>query len=200
MTGLSDFQRFDPTNNLVEPWLTHPALDIIKGWDLSDKKVLEWGAGLSTAWWANKCERVMAIEANLQWFNDVNKLLKEDHNFTNVDLFYRNVHEGDQTKIDFYTDIPAWFKPDIIVVDGVLRNECLIKAIEVLSKNNGGYVIADNVYQDYVWLSPASLEIMKPYNPILYVQPDHTNHEGNPWKTGIFYVPRGTEKRDMDAR
>jgi len=190
MTGLSDFQRFDPSNNLVEPWLVHPALDVIKTWDLKDKNVLEWGAGLSTAWWADKCKHVMAIEANQQWFNDVHKLVKEEHVFTNVDLIYRNVNEGDQTKIEFYTEVPAWYRPDIVVVYGVLRNECLLKGIEILSRNDGGYVIADNIWQDYVWMSPASLEIIAPYNPVLYEQADHTNHEGNKWKTAIFYVPK----------
>lgn len=192
MTGLCDFQKFDPSNNLVYPWLTHPALDVIKTWDLADKKVLEWGSGLSTIWWADKCEQVISIEANAKWFAEVNDMLHSKNDYTNAQVIYRNCNEGDQTKIEFYTEVPAWFTPDIVVVDGILRNECLIKGIEILSKNNGGVIIADNVWQDYVWMSPASLEIMAPYNPILYIQEDHKDNEGNKWKTAIFSVPRGT--------
>lgn len=198
MTGLCDFQRIDPTNNLVEPWLTHPALDVIKTWDLTNKLVLEWGSGLSTLWWADKCKEVYSIEANGEWFNNIHQRLNEMQ-LDNIHLVYRNCNEGDQTKVEFYTDVPAWFIPDIIVVDGILRNECLIKGIDILSNNNGGVIIADNIWQDYVWLSPASLEIIAPYNPKLYEQHDHLNHEGNKWKTAIFSVPRGTG-RDMDAR
>jgi len=191
MTGLCDFQIFDPTNNLVFPWLTHPALEVIKSWDLADKLVLEWGAGLSTLWWADKCKYVYSIETNQQWFADIVARKNELGLQSKAEIHYRNVHEGDQTKIDFYTEVPAWYQPNIVVVDGILRNECLIKGIEILSKNNGGIIIADNIFQDYVWLSPASLEIIAPYNPILYEQPDHANHEGNKWKTAIFSVPRG---------
>lgn len=190
MTILNDFQRIDPTNNLVEPWLVHPALDVIKTWSLSDKKVLEWGAGLSTLWWADKCKEVYSIEANQQWFANINNRLQERGLAKKVTLVYRNANEGDQTKIDFYTDVPKWFIPDIVVVDGILRNECLLKGIEILSANNGGIVIADNVWQDYVWMSPASLEIMAPYKPILYTQEDHKDNEGNKWKTAIFTVSR----------
>lgn len=185
MTGLSDFQRFDATNNLVEPWLTHPALDVIKGWDLSDKKLLEWGSGLGTIWWADKCKHVVSIEANGQWFADVNERLIENKLNHKVDLIYRNCNEGDQTKIDFYTDVPEWYKPDIIVVDGILRYECVLKA---LTFDRPLTLIVDNWQQDYVFICPAAEEALKGFTGNAYIQPDHTNHEGRPWATAIFQI------------
>ncbi len=185
MTGLSDFQRFDPTNNLVEPWLTHPALDVIKGWDLSDKKVLEWGAGLSTLWWADKCKHVIAIEADGKWFADINDRLLQSGLKHKVDLIYRPTHEGDQTRIEFYTETPAWFRPDIVVVDGVLRYECILKA---LTLDRPLMLIVDNWQQDYVFICEAAEEALKGFTGNVYVQPDHTNHEGRPWATAIFYI------------
>ena len=185
MTGLSDFQRFDPTNNLVEPWLTHPAMDVIKTWDLSNKKVLEWGSGLSTIWWAEKCEQVYAIEANSKWFADVNTMLYSKNDYTNATLVYRNVNEGDQTKIDFYTEIPAWFEPDIVVVDGVLRYECILKA---LTLKRPLILIVDNWQQDYVFICPAAEKALEGFTGNVYVQPDHKDHEGRPWATGIWSI------------
>lgn len=185
MTGLSDFQRFDPTNNLVEPWLTHPALDVIKGWDLSDKNVLEWGSGLSTAWWADKCKRVMSIEADGKWFSDIHSLLLEKDLKKKVDLIFRPTQEGDQTRIDFYTEVPAWFKPNVVVVDGVLRYECILKA---LTFDRPLTLIIDNWQQDYVFICPAAEEALKGFTGNVYVQPDHTNHEGRPWATAIFNI------------
>lgn len=185
MTGLSEFQRFDPSNNLVEPWLTHPALEIIKSWDLSDKKVLEWGSGLSTAWWADKSKHVISIEADGKWFTDVHGILMEKGLKSKVDLIYRPVHEGDQTKIDFYTQVPAWHEPNIVIVDGVLRYECILKALTLPRPLT---LIVDNWQQDYVFICPAAEEALKGFTGNLYVQPDHTNHEGRPWTTAIFNI------------
>lgn len=185
MTGLCDFQRFDPTNNLVEPWLTHPALDVIKSWDLADKKVLEWGSGLGTAWWADKCEYVMAIEADAKWFADVAHLISEYGLRTKTQLIYRNCNEGDQTKVDFYTDIPAHYQPDIVVVDGILRYECILKA---LSLPRPLTLIVDNWQQDYVFICPAAEKALEGFTGNLYIQPDHKDHEGRPWQTGIWKI------------
>lgn len=185
MTGLSDFQIFDHTNNLVLPWLTHPALEIIKSWDLSDKAVLEWGSGLSTLWWADKCKNVMSIEASPVWFATVNNRLIEHNLIDKVDLMFRNVNEGDQTKIEFYTDVPKWFTPDIIVVDGVLRYECILKALTFPRPLT---LIVDNWQQDYVFICPAAEKVLEGFTGNVYVQPDHTNHEGRPWATAIFNI------------
>jgi hypothetical protein len=185
MTGLSDFQRFDPTNNLVEPWLTHGALDVIKSWGLADKEVLEWGSGLGTIWWADKCKFVISIEANLQWFASVNKLLEEHGKQEKAQLLYRNCNEGDQAKIDFYTEVPKWFEPNIVVVDGILRYECILKALTFPRPLK---LIVDNWQQDYIFICPAAEKALESFKSEIYVQPDHTNHEGRPLATAIFEI------------
>jgi hypothetical protein len=185
MTGLSDFQRLDPTNNLVEPWLTHPALDVIKTWDLEDKRVLEWGAGLSTLWWANKCKQVFAIEADPKWFPRIVELIAEKGLGNKTELIYRNVNEGDQTQIDFYTDVPAGLAPHIVVVDGVLRYECILKA---LSLPRPLILIVDNWQQDRIFICPAAEAALKDFAGTVYVQADHKDHEGRPWATAIFNI------------
>jgi hypothetical protein len=185
MTGLSDFQKFDQSNNLVYPWLTHPALEVIEKWDLADKLVLEWGSGLSTIWWADKCKFVVSIEAEPNWHARIVEL-KNSHGLQDkAQLIYRNVHEGDQTKIDFYTDVPAWYKPNIVVVDGVLRYECILKA---LTLPRPLVLIVDNWQQDYVFICPAAEDALNGFTGNVYVQPDHKDHEGRPWATAIFNV------------
>lgn len=186
MTGLCDFQIFDPTNNLVFPWLTHPALDVIKSWDLADKNVLEWGSGLSTAWWADKCKHVMAIEANKEWFAQVNNLLYINNNLSNkATIIYRNVNEGDQTKVEFYTDVPAHYQPDIVVVDGILRFECIQKALTLPRPIT---LIVDNWQQDRIFICPAAEDLLKDFPGVIYRQEDHKDHEGRPWQTGIWKI------------
>ncbi len=183
--GLSFGQRFDPTNNLVEPWLVNSAMDAIKTWDLADKLVLEWGAGLSTLWWADKCKYVFSIEANQQWFADIVARKNELGLQSKVEIHYRNVHEGDQTKIDFYTEVPAWYTPDIVVVDGILRYECILKALTLLRPLT---LIVDNWQQDYVFICPAAEEALRSFTGNIYLQEDHKDHDGHPWQTGIWTI------------
>lgn len=178
-------QRIDYTNNLVEPWLANPAMDVIKSWDLSNKLVLEWGAGLSTLWWADKCKYVYSIEAESNWFTRIVELKNGHQLMAKAEIHYRNVNEGDQTKIDFYTEVPAWYQPDIIVVDGVLRYECILKA---LTLQRPLILIVDNWQQDYVFICPAAEKALEGFTGNVYVQPDHTNHEGRPWATGIWSI------------
>lgn len=179
----SEWQIIDPDNGLCMPWFTHPCLEELRKWDLKDKRVVEYGAGNSTIWWGQKCKEVFAVEANNQWYIEVRKQMP-----ANVTLELRCVNEGDQSQVEFYTAVPDGFIPDIVVVDGILRYECLKKGIELLSPH-GGIIIADNWKQDYVWICPACEELMKPYEAKICVQENHTNHEGNPWKTAIFTIP-----------
>lgn len=182
---LNDTQFWDEKLNICFPWYTKPCLDYLSGIDFSDKNILEFGGGYSTIWWSKKSKQVISIEANAEWYN---KIKSELNDCKNVTAFLREINEGDQSRISEYTQVPE-IDFDVVIVDGILRNECLQKGIELLSKK-GGILIADNWYQDYVWLSPAAIDIMKPYESKIFIQPDHKNHEGNPWKTAIFTIPK----------
>lgn len=185
---VAEWQWLDESCGLWYPWITLPALEIISKWDLADKTVWEFGGGNSTIWWAKKCKHVYSVESNWQWWDYVHKKGEEVgvHNF---DCELSEVNEGDQVNKDKYVRALLKYRdPDIVVVDGILRNECLQIAIDVLS-SKGGYLIADNFFQDYVWLSQAAVELMKPYDTVYCKQPDHTNHEGNGWQTVIFKIP-----------
>lgn len=174
-------QRIDPTNNLIEPWLVNDAMDVIKNWDLKNMKVLEYGAGLSTLWWADKCKEVVTIEAAEDWYLKMNAVKP-----ANVDLHYRPCNEGNQSKIDFYTSLPTDFSPDIIVVDGILRYECIQKA---LTLPRPLILIVDNFMQAFVFMCPAAVDLLKDFPGTLYEQKNHTDHDGiNKWKTGIWEI------------
>ena len=186
-TDLNDTQFWDEKLNTAYPWYTKPCLEYLETLDLKDKNVLEFGSGWSTIWWAKKETNVVAIETNKEWWGHIYIAITFHKN---AGIVLREINEGDQSKVFEYTRVPEFnANIDIVIVDGILRNECLQKGIELLSKN-GGIIIADNWQQDFVWLSPAAEELMKPYERKIFVQPDHTNHEGNAWKTAIFTIPK----------
>lgn len=179
-------QRIDESNWLIEPWLTNPAMDEIKTWDLKERKVLEFGAGNSSFWWANKCKEVVSVEANAVWFHAIENHATRNL-YPNLKVLLREGNEGDLSNLKAYTDALDWFEPDIIVNDGILRTEICEIAVEYFKRMNG-ILICDNWDQDYVWISPKAIETMSPYEGVGYIQSNHTEHSGKPWQTKIWQL------------
>lgn len=200
---LVDWQRIDPENGLVEPWWTWPCMDVIKTWELKDKLWLELGSGLSTAWLRSKCRSVFSVDSNLEWAKTAKEYC-ELNGFYNGIINAGELPDGIQERKQEYFDlIPKGFgslsnefnselkfhplKYDIISVDSIWRNECLQWAIDHF-KGRGGILVVDNFDQDFVWISPAAVELMAPYPCEVYYQPGHINHEGKPWSTRIYTI------------
>ena len=182
-------QRIDPELGILEPWYTNPCMDEIKTWDLSDKVILEYGGGGSSLWWERKAKEVWTIETNEEWLKKIDNELMGCHgSYGKLKLFHRPINEGDQTRVEEYLEFPDGCKPDIIIADGILRTEVVERAIQYFKENNGGILIADNFWQDYVWLSPKAVDLVEPFEKTLYPQLNHTDHSGNCWKTLIAYI------------
>lgn len=192
---LVEWQKIDEENGLVFPWWTHPFLDELKTWDLKDKTWLEFGGGRSTSWLRSKCKWVDTIEANSQWAKEIfNEGDRTGNSNGNIVLVNEDLPDGIQDRKQDYFDLvnqiqEAYPKQyDIVSVDGIWRNECLQWAIDHF-KGRGGILIADNFDQDFVWISPAAIELMKPYKEYVFYQPEHTNHEGKAWNTRYWIIP-----------
>lgn len=188
---VAEWQWLDESCGLWYPWYTLPALEEISKWDLKEKVVLEYGGGKSTLWWREKAKKVVTVEANESWLKMIDHELRGARE-SNCTLLYCPINEGDQLRKFEYINAadPLNHSYDIVVVDGILRTECLEKGISLLSER-GGKIIADNFDQSYVWISPKAIEIMQPYKAEYHVQRDHTNHDGKPWQTVIFTIPAG---------
>lgn len=184
MKALVQWQITDE-RNIVMPWFTHPFLAQLKTWDLSDKVILEYGGGFSTYWWSSLAKEVWTIDTNEEWLKDISEQFM-GMDGTNTKLFYRKATDGDPNAIADYIAFPDGCKPDIIVVDGIDRFECLRYAIEYLM-GKGGIIIYDNWKQDG-FICPACEEIVKPFEQYVFPQPDHTDHHGNCWKTAFFII------------
>lgn len=185
---LVEWQRYSP-KGLVQCWWTHPFLDVMEEWDLSDKTMLETGSGLGTAWLRSKCKWVDSIEADERWA-DIARQVCDETRYYNGQVISKQLPDGVQERKQEYFDLfPKDKQYDIISVDGIWRYECLQWALEHF-KGRGGIIIADNFGQDFVWISPAAEELMNPYEAHIYIQPNHTNHEGRPWNTRYWVIPK----------
>lgn len=179
------WQKIDPSNGHIFPWFTHPALEAIKDWDWSNLTVLEYGSGDSTAWLEDKCKKLTSVESDPQWFQTVKSRIKDPKK---VNYILAEVNEGDQMNGHKYVNAPDTFKGlkyDVIIVDGIMRFECIEKAIQLKPK----YLIVDNWQQSYVFMCPKAEELLKGYVQEIYEQADHTDNDGvNKWKTAIFHI------------
>lgn len=186
---LVEWQIRSPKNNMVMAWWTWPILELIETMDWKDKAMLETGSGRGTAWLRERCKWVDSIEADLEWAAQVNKDCDE-YGLHNGRVFAAQLPDGVQERKQEYFDLmPNDKQYDIISVDGIWRYEMLLWAIDHF-KGRGGLLIADNWQQDFVWHSPAAIYLMEPYEIKRFYQPGHINHEGNPWNTAMWEIPK----------
>ena len=132
-TGLRIFLgRLQP-----RPWLTYGATRYLAK-HVADRDVFEFGAGMSTLWFAKRCRSVTSVEHNANWHHMISRRLAAH---TNVDIQLiedtaRYVASIEQTGQNY----------DLIVVDGIARENCIRAALTRLRP--GGFLIVDNTDRD----------------------------------------------------
>lgn len=116
------------------PWLSYPFIDFITPRFNNELILFEFGSGNSTLFFSNKVRKVISIEHNKEWYEIINI-----NKPSNVELIL--------TKSEEVNDYQNYFsvlnhKVDIVIVDGLHRNECMINSINKLSEN--GVIILDD--------------------------------------------------------
>ena len=125
------------------PWYTYPAIEYLAQFDYADKKVFEFGCGYSSAFWAERAQRVVSIEDKTEWL----KKWQKEFNYQNLDIRFRDECEEYENAIFSDND-----KYDVIIVDGKRREQCTAAAVKALK--DGGMIILDdsdriNTSQEY---------------------------------------------------
>jgi predicted O-methyltransferase YrrM len=178
LDATNEWQHRDPETGLVFPWYTKSFLDELVTWDLSDKKVCEYGGGASTVWWNKKAKHVFTVESSEAYFDALIP------------------HIGHESLMFFTTDKDKYinwaYGPhgglfDIIIIDGEpisWRDDCVKPAIDCLKP--GGRLIFDNWLQPSVeWMPNEETQRVVtslPHN--IYSQDGHPD-----WKTLVATKP-----------
>jgi hypothetical protein len=141
----------DETNNYI-PWFTYSAIEALKNWDLSDKRVFEYGSGYSTLFWASRAKEVISVEHNPQWHQKIARLVPANAKvmLAPIDEAKNGYHPSAETSAELarytetITDVGGRFQ--ILVIDGYARSrvryKCARAALPHLDDN--GLVILDN--------------------------------------------------------
>jgi hypothetical protein len=143
-------------------FLNYPVLALLEKRLKSCFRLLEFGSGYSTAFFAKRVGEVVSIEHEDGWLNRVRQLTSE---FPNIHLTH--VPLGPEY---FKAAAQAGGKFQVILVDGRLRNECAMHSIPSLSED--GVLIWDDSarerYQDGInavaalGFKPLRIEGLKP--------------------------------------
>jgi len=130
-------------NGLPIPWFTYPAIEYLIQLNLKDKTVLEWGAGNSSLFFSSIAKKICSIEHNKNWYNEISalKIPNQELIFREGNLYVTAIKEFNQ-------------KFDIVVIDGILRDDCSKIAIQYLKSD--GLIILDNSDRD-----PAIAEFLR---------------------------------------
>ncbi len=125
------------------PWYSYPAIAFLAERVPQNARVLEFGCGNSTLWWSERAGYVTSIEHDDAWFRKVSPSLPANANC----LLLADASRGDNT----WDHNPTGYSTargvdeqdfDVIVIDGLERNNCAYHALPRLSDT--GVVIWDN--------------------------------------------------------
>lgn len=124
-------------------WVTYPAIAYLEALDWRGRKVLEWGAGNSTLWWAARGAQVYSVEHDPEWVRVLRPRLA---GFATVEL-HAAADAAD------YVAAPQAAAPfDLAVIDGEDRLGCARAALELVRPQ--GAILLDNSEQP--WAAPIS--------------------------------------------
>jgi hypothetical protein len=116
------------------PWFTYSFIDFLESRLNKNIKLLEFGSGNSTLYFSERVDQVVSLEHNLNYYNKLEKLIP-----ANVELILSK-SDSASNYVSPTNDLQINF--DIIIVDGIYRNECCIVATEMLSSS--GVIILDD--------------------------------------------------------
>jgi len=114
------------------PWLTYPAIRFLRTTANKSASVFEFGSGMSTHWFAERCRTVCSVEHNFDWYEKIARGTK-----SNARLLFEPEREGYVSSID-KADGPF----DIVLVDGKYRTDCVRAALPHIKRP--GYLVVDN--------------------------------------------------------
>jgi predicted O-methyltransferase YrrM len=127
------------------PWLTRDAISTLDGLLEPSWRGLEFGSGRGTLWLARRVAALTSVEHDPGWHGRVRGLLDESGT-ANVDLRLVETSDDDPRRAASpYVQVAHEFADgslDLVLVDGILREHCVLAALPKLRA--GGVLVLDN--------------------------------------------------------
>jgi hypothetical protein len=143
--------------NETYPWFAFSSIAYLAALIRPDMKVVEYGSGYSTIWWASRVGEVTSVERSREWLAEVDAALSK-HALKNAHLIpFNKFSPGTEEEIrarcnwdmlspavsDYVLSAGVLPKScDVVVIDDIFRNEVALAAIEIVKP--GGLLILDD--------------------------------------------------------
>jgi hypothetical protein len=133
------------------PWFTYSAIEALKNWDLSEKRIFEYGSGYSSLFWAKRCKELISVEHQHAWHEKISRLAPKNARIilAEIDDSWDAYHPPPETEVElkrYAESINDFGEFDVILLDGYararMRYQCAKAALPHLTK--GGLIILDN--------------------------------------------------------
>jgi predicted O-methyltransferase YrrM len=153
------------------PWLTFEAIGLLDRLLLPTDVAVEFGAGRSTLWFAQRVAKLTSIEGNADWARTVGEKLQKA-GVSNVELLFRpaDLPEPDGDSADYVRELDRFADNslDFILVDGHYRNHCALRSVAKVKPS--GLLVIDNAnwYLPSATHSPASRALNQPPRDALW--------------------------------
>lgn len=121
----------------VRPWISYDAQAVIAAFLNKSGRVLEFGSGMSTVWYAERAAEVVSVEDYRPWFGQVQAIIAARgagnvrYRFAETAEDYAAVPEGERGE-GF----------ELVMIDGSARERCAETALAVIRP--GGMIYLDN--------------------------------------------------------
>ena len=115
------------------PWFTYSAIDFLKDRLNLNLNIMEFGSGNSTLFFAERVKKVYSLEHDKIWIQKIYSKLPQ-----NVELNSTSSASAE----DYLHPVVEREKYDIIIVDGLFRNECIKAGLNCIS--DVGIIILDD--------------------------------------------------------
>jgi len=119
------------------PWISYRARKVIDQMIRPDCRMVEFGSGMSTLWFAKRCGFVHSIESDPAWFDLVSKHLAR---LSNVRYEKRTIES--YANLDDHPDQSL----DFCLIHGAVRSACSRSVVPKIKR--GGFIYLDNSDND----------------------------------------------------
>lgn len=158
------------------PWYSLPAVDFLSRRRYDGRRVLEFGGGNSTLWWAARAAQVVTLESDERWIRRI-----ESSAPANVSVHLVSLDA---------CELPSLLQPgiafDVIVIDGLDRHQAAQRSVALLKDD--GAILLDN--SEGEWGPPGSHRIIQLFAGLGFSRVDFYGYAaGNiaPQCTSLFF-------------
>lgn len=122
------------------PWISYSAIDALEKYLTKSSRVLEFGSGMSTIYYAKHAGEVSSVEDCKPWFDKISCLIKNKK----LDNINYKFAKNSQEYCTYMSNNKAAF--DLVMIDGSYRSDCMVNAVKLIKP--GGILYLDNSDKD----------------------------------------------------